>query len=487
MQAESEAICATSWFGSPEFRKMELPDEDSLFFCMPTRTDNNHKPRQPHFQTMKVKLLALLIFCMGLLMQSCPDGDRSRRAKTSEATETEATASEAPAASDQPAKSTNYPDLKFKFYVERSGSMLAYDSNNSKGEFKTIITKMLNNLPTQATDSSLYIVNDNVYPMDMSVREFISERDMFARTAGIGNAGYTDFAKIFSLIMQDLKDNEVAILYSDLIYSVENQENVNVEKLLNEAQALTHNVFAPYHNKVDVTVVKFTADYSGAYYPYNSPHKSVNFNGSRPFYAVIFADHRAEDNLLNNSKYSTFMNFGKYGSDVKYFSFFSEIFDINFTFPIEANVLGKQGSFRIKEHNLTKAKANNKGEFAIPVLVNLKSIPLSDNYKTDKSNYTISSEVKFEIASITPVSEKEYTHVILLKGKPFNGSIEINMKYGMPRWIEQESSTDDTNLNDPGFENSTFAFKNMMEGIFNAYTNSGAEHNLFTLKFNIEK
>lgn len=427
---------------------------------------------------MHIKSFIIISLVAAIGLASCGGGHRRHKSDAQEVvTETE------PQETVQTDSKKTYPALHFKLYLERSGSMTAFDSNNSKGEFKKTVSDMLNSIPNLPNDStSLFIVNDNVYPLEQTIRDFISERDMFGKTAMIGNSGYTDFAKIFELIMSDLEENQVSILFSDLIYSVDGQESVNAQKLKNEASALTNSVFKS-HSDVDVTIIKFIGDYQGAYYPFNSPNKGVQYTGQRPFYAMIFAKHRAQQTLWSDSKYSNFLQFGKLRGYEDQFCFMKQTFSPSF--EIKSRGYGKKGNYRVDGHAINDAKAKD-GEFAIPVSLNLSEVPLSANYKSDANHYAVESSGGVAISSIKPDSVYNSGNVVMvLSGKPLKETISVRMKYELPRWIAQSSTDDDTDLSTPEFGTTTFAFKEMMEGIFTAYSPSQND-NLFTIQIIIK-
>ena len=402
-------------------------------------------------------------------------------------------------------KQLKYPTLDFKLYMERSGSMLAYDGPHTNGEFRLNVSKMLNSIPDQKNDTtSIYIVNDDVYPYRGSIKDFIGQRDIFETTAGIGNASYTDFAKIFELILKNLKPNQVAVMFSDLIYSISNQENTNAHKLMNEAEALTEHVFKKYP-QVCVSVIKFEGGYEGKYYPWDSPSSGIQYNGIRPFYAMVFASQDAMATLENSSKYKEFINFANLPGYKESFCFTTEKYTPPYT--VITNGYGKEGRFvKSKKnnsrgeggvvHSLQDMRANREGIVKIPIGIDLSGIPLPESYKADKSNYLVKSKSGFEIEEIDAIDSEQadelpegMSHIILIgtSQKLNNEDISIALKYHEPSWFEMSSSADDTNLKDKFFPTTTFAFKSMMNGIYKAYEAGSENRDLFDVSISISK
>lgn len=269
------------------------------------------------------------------------DGGRRNRSEMkekdviSEKIETEETSGSSP--------KVHHP-LELKLYMERSGSMVSFDAEKSSGEFKGIVSTLLNRFPSiESEDStSVYIVNDNIYPYKGSVRDFLAQRDFFTATKGIGDSSFTDFDKIFSMILSDISKYQVSALVSDLIYSAKGQENVSSSKLLNEAYALTHNTFKDKTN-ISVIVLKFEAGYSGPYYPYDSPSKGVIYNGDRPFYVMLFLSKESLWELYDTSEYAAFTKFSTLKNFEEMFCFTDVKFHPDFSIIPE---IDHEGRFR---------------------------------------------------------------------------------------------------------------------------------------------
>ena len=133
--------------------------------------------------------------------------------------------------------------LTVKFYLERSGSMVSYDSPQTSGEFKKAIVKMLNSLPSDNEDNIIFVVNDAVYNYPKSYKEFITDNNIFKTTEGIGDPKYTDFGLILDSILNKNERNELSILASDMIYSTRDLTTVNKQKVLNEAEGVANAIF----------------------------------------------------------------------------------------------------------------------------------------------------------------------------------------------------------------------------------------------------
>ena len=82
-------------------------------------------------------------------------------------------------------------NLSLTVYFERSGSMVPYDSRGDGGQLKKSVNDLINHFPA-GSKVDINIVNDGIYPYQHTVDEFLKDRDIYASTAGTGDASYTD-------------------------------------------------------------------------------------------------------------------------------------------------------------------------------------------------------------------------------------------------------------------------------------------------------
>ena len=419
--------------------------------------------------------------------------------------------------------SLKYEPLNFKLYLENSGSMFAYDNPKTNGDFRNIVSGLLTHLPPLQNDTVIYVVNDNIYPFNKGIKEFLTERNFMQSVKDKGNINYTDFQTIFTQIEDSLQDDDVAILFSDLIYSLKNQQEVNPNQLVNEAKRITEHV-TKNHPDVQVKVIKFEADYNGNYYPYNSPNKGVQYVGPRPFYAMIFAKSKAMDALQNDPANENFRNFSKVPGYQDEYTFTNQNYKPFYTIVMKdyskkGNVNkddekeeGKKGKYRKKKkselnkdtilngekysyiHSIDEMELDRNGELVMPIAINLSGIPATPAYKTDLANYEVNSATGFKIISIKPIDSniKELgnaTHIINLqtKNRPKNETVKLKMRNELPRWIYQSNSDDDRETGSENFGVTTFGFGNMMEGIYDAKIPSSEKAYYFEIPIYIDK
>jgi len=393
--------------------------------------------------------------------------------------------------------------VRFKFFLERSGSMTPFDATTTSGDFKSAITSFLNSIPDgkAGSENLLFIVNDAVYPFDKSYKEFIQSKNIFADTKNVGDPRYTDFTCIFDSILAKTGKNEVAVLVSDLIYSTPNMAQVNCTKILNEAKSLTRSVFKGKTSK-DVLIVKMLGDYDGPYYTYNSPNKGQDYKGNRPYYFVVVAAPDVMQRLFNDKKYLECMAFeDRQGYEDLYC--FSNEKKVDYSVLLsnkrnEGRVGAVRGQYLIHEVENIDADRSN-GTVTMTVAADLSGIIVPGKALLDPKNYEITSISGFKIKNIEKIKDNERdeklrsipaaTHFIMLttQKKIAYETLKLRFKNELPAWVEKTNTDDDTNLNSANFSETTYAFKYMMDGIHEAYYGTVEDPSYFQIELKINK
>ncbi len=401
-------------------------------------------------------------------------------------------------------KTDNKP-IKFKFFLERSGSMTPFDATATSGDFKDAIFSLLNSIPeNDDTENLLYVVNDSVYNYEKSYADFISCTNIFDDTKDIGDPRYTDFTCIFSNIMERTGKNELSILVSDLIYSTKNMSSVTKEKIVKEAKNMTTHAFKKHSGK-RVLVIKMIGDYSGNYYSYNNPSKGVFYSGKRPYYFVMVSSPEVMKKLFTLDKYKDFVNFKSYNGYQDFYCFSEKDnqpeFSVLLTNP---RIDGRYGAVRGQEkliHNINNAEPNRDGIFSVTIAVDLSNVIVSEEVLKDKNNYQIDSQSGYSIKSVDRINDKDRmdvklsqtipnaTHFITLttNKRIKNETVSVSLNNKLPKWIYDTNSDDDTDIYDSNFSTSTFAFKSLMKGIYDVYYGTTDVPSFFKFDINIKK
>ncbi len=395
-------------------------------------------------------------------------------------------------------KSIAVNEIMPKLYLERSGSMTYYDSPQGNGEFRNVLTSLLSNFNgINNKKNIIYVVNDNVYDCPLDFKGLVESKNIFAATK-IGNSTFTDFDLIFKRILSDLKQGEVSILLSDLIYSTPSMNGVSDVKILDAAEKLTLNVFQGFSKDISVLVLKFEGDYNGKYYPHNqSPQK---YNGSRPYYAVLFAKNETMNKFMIEEKYSKIRDWKDYTNFENFYFFSNDDKVKNPFYTIRLKDSDKAGRYNQESdekklhdkaiHTLEDIDHDKDGKLSINIVVDLSNLHIPEDIKIDKNNYIVESNQDFVVEKITTSDgNKEGTHKITLSTETKRGgdrSININFKKIFPpKWIRDSQSNNDTDVKKSSFASTTFGIQNMMQGVHKAYDTDQSKY-LFSLKINLK-
>lgn len=346
--------------------------------------------------------------------------------------------------------------LHLSIYLERSGSMTAYDATQGGGELKKAVNDLINFFPVPdgaAANSnvSIAIVNDGIYAYDAPVDNFLKDKNIYATTATMGDARYTDFGEILRTVLSKQGSNDVAVLVSDMIYSPRDTRNVSTEKIFNEVNSLATDVFKHYPHKA-ILLSKVRGSYHGTYYPYNGA--SWRYDGNRPFYVMFIADSRVIDRITSDESYKRFANV----SQAEHTYRFNQP-QTGVAVSLLPSWEGSKGRFRVARNgNLTLERCEEDratGVLRFSMAADLSSLGKTDRFLCDAANYTVDSAsgFKIEIAPISPEQRsgnmKSYlegkTHVITLTGSPQSSreQVVVSIKNDFPEWIVESSSNDD--------------------------------------------
>ena len=397
-------------------------------------------------------------------------------------------------------------ELGVNFYLERSGSMVPYDAAGGTGEFKAAIVQMLNRLPGTNDENHIYVVNSEINEYPKGFSQFISDPDIFEATKGIGDASSTDFAAIFQQLLDKTGEDELSILVTDMIYSTKQMVGVNPQKVFAEAQGMTNAVFKSQVKEKGLLIVKMQGSYNGAYYPYNS-QGGVQYSGRRPYYIVVVGSNENIARLTRDEAYVPFSRFSELrGYEDMYLFETDDVYKPYYSLLLESKQI--RGRFR-PEHgqgdqikNIENVEVDrNSGDLRLLLAVDLGGMLIDEQYLTNPENYRVVSDDALEIKEIRPIdandvtpAEKKHlgkaTHIFVLESQGIKHAQEVKIKLmnSLPEWVEDSSSDDDTNTLAPGFAQTTFGLKYLLQGIYDGYRkHSKGEPYYFELELGMKR
>lgn len=393
--------------------------------------------------------------------------------------------------------------LKVNFYLERSGSMIAYDSPAGDGSFKAAIVQMLNNLPGNNADHKIYVVNSSINAYPKGFDQFVKDSNIFEATKGIGDPSFTDFGAIFDKILNSTKDDELSILVTDMIYSTKDMTGVNPKKVFAEAQGMTNSVFKSEVKKKSMLIVKMMGSYNGLYYPYNSPSKGVPYNGKRPYYIVIVGNNENIARLTQDENYEAFAQLSRLrGYENMYLFETDDVYEPYYSLLLShPQIRGRFQPERGQGTQVTKLEGlktdRNSGDIRLVLAVDLSKMLIADEYLTDVNNYVVDADDAVTIKEIRPINksdvtpaERKYaqsaTHLFVLSVKEpkHEQKVRIKLLNRMPRWIASSSNDNDARVD----ATTTFGLKYLLQGIYDSYRrNSDGKPYYFEMDLNFSK
>ncbi|MBQ7691157.1 MAG: hypothetical protein IJT30_08235 [Muribaculaceae bacterium] len=378
--------------------------------------------------------------------------------------------------------------LSLTIYFERSGSMVPYDAPGGRGQLKKAVNDLINFFPTGG-QTTINIVNDDIYPYKGSIDAFLQDRDIYASTQGVGDAAFTDFQKIFTRVLQAQQPGNVSVLVSDLIYSPADTRDVSLEKIFNEENSLATSIFKQYKGK-SIIVHQLMGDYSGKYYPYNG--QPVNYRGQRPFYLVVVADSKVMNAMAADAAFAQFMH---PAGAVNSYRFNQAEQGVDYC--VVPDWKENAGRFRIDHRDpshLTKCDGDKTtGVLCLSVAANLGGLQKDARFLADAKNYQVKSMSGFAL-KVTPITpdmitgnNKAYlegkTHLLTFTGEMQGPRDELTVSIAneFPAWIARSSATTDVNPSAPDFATTTLGLKELLSGIASAF-GTGGNYTTITLK-----
>jgi hypothetical protein len=389
-----------------------------------------------------------------------------------------------------------------RLYLERSGSMVFYDTGNRN--FVTAMRQIINRFPQYSMDKRLvYVVADRIAHWDIPFSDFLQVSNIFQETRGMVDASWTDFPAIFRDILNNTRDNEISILFSDMIYDVKTSiPGISPEGFAGQGQEMTHAIFNTYGADFGIIIIKMNGDYEGMYYPPMAT--PFTYKGNRPYYISLIGKTQTLHKLMTGQQYMAVKEFqslpGFEASHAIYRMSQSPWYSI--VVPHSRNsryVQPSRASLQSGRINqLTDVRMHDReNNFSFVIAADLSGLWFDESFKTDPANYRVNSRDDFIIEEIVPVRQgdlssparryaRDATHLIILKTDRLNNprqEITIDVINEFPRWVSSSSTFDDTGGNVAGFSGTTFGMEQMVRGIYNAFYQSEGNS---IMRFNIE-
>lgn len=388
---------------------------------------------------------------------------------------------------------------KINFYLESSGSIDGYLNGNTsyKNDIIDLLVDVKNHYDVK--DINLSYITNQVTPLNITdnVNDITKALtiDSF-RTAG--NRASSDLNGILNTSFNLQDDGEVTFLVSDMIYSIEGS---NVLELLNASKSFIKDAFNKALKKdtdLSTLILKLDSDFTGTYYSYNNLKTTLN-KENRPYYIFVFGGERylneiiAKLDLLNRK-------------EVKEYHYFTPS-----TLPIYYNVFKTEsdnGSYKVDKGRNNEVvsisdirlSGRDGGEFSFTVGVDYSKLNLESKYLEDVNNYAITHGnyelvgiEKFDVSLLHPSAKEQLsrsgqtlTHLLTFeaKNKSYN-DLSFELKKKVPSWVLDVNTENDLKIQET--INKTFGFKYLFDGIYESYLNNTSMKNYSEFKIKISK
>lgn len=377
-----------------------------------------------------------------------------------------------------------------KFFFENSGSMNGYISEYH--EIKTATSMLLSEIDHKSFFA--YLINTELHKFPVQPEKVHT----FLTVAGIkkGNIHTSDLNFILKTVLDSTNHQDVGVLVTDGIYSVEGDPNAVLGKL----RAASNFTAEHFENRLkkdknlQTVLIKLSSQFKGQYYPVQG--KGIAIDQKRPYYIWLFGSAGSIASIQTELNLSELPGY-------KHHLVFSTAANKQVNYKIIPGLMNR-GTFRthqnheLRSSNITDVKKDRRSkDFQFTVGIDLKNVPVTKSYLLKKSNYEILNNTNYTIAAIQEVDKLATTQRSKLKGAQFShivtlhttknpyGNLNLTLKKQLPSWVSQTHSLDDTNIR--GDEKTTLGFSFLIGAIDRAYSKVSKSNNYINLPLHIQR
>ena len=391
-------------------------------------------------------------------------------------------------------------------YIENSASMDGYVEGVT--EFEQAVYNYLSDIKISdfTEELNLFYINSQIIPHGSDIADFIEKLEPTTFRQRGGNRGTTDISNVFKTILAETKENDVAILVTDGIFSPGKGKNAQ-EYLVNQ-QIGIKNSMAEYLKilpNTAVVVYQLSSKFDGKYF--NREDKPTNINAQRPYYIWVVGNVAniallkslvPEKNFKGSGIQHSFTLLPSIEKEINYAILSSPKFG---SFDRQTSSGG--GCSRKKDianpktsiYNIKKASNGvHKGDFMFTIGMDLSlfSILLGDEYLMNTESYARlinkqpNNDYFIEMEHSTNPNTN-YTHNMKLTTDIISvGELEIILRNNLSNWVSEINDDEGLDIHKDNAINKTFGIKYLVEGIYEAYQMRG--NTIYTtMKFNLKK
>lgn len=376
--------------------------------------------------------------------------------------------------------------ISYKVYIENSGSMDGYVNGNT--EFKNAVYSLLSDLKNgdNCKDVTLNYINSEVLKFEKKdISDFIQKLDPKTFKIRGGKRATSDLSKVIETVLEENEIGDVSVFVSDCIFSPGKSEDAT-QYLINQ-QIGVKSAFVEMLKKrpsFSMACYMLTSSFEGYYF--DRWDNSYKIGQTRPYYIWLMGDKK--DLEVSRLEYvpNSLKSFG-----ASYL--LSESSD-----NLQYSILNthKIGSFERNKKNTKTSiinckkdtKGKNSGKFSFTIQVNMKDLPLEEDYILNSNNYILSSADYVLSIKKEESKKKTYLFKVDLKEDIPNISateLKISLLNKLPLWVE--NINDETGEWNEETSTKTFGLKYLLDGVSEAYKKKSGKDTFAVIKVSINK
>ena len=341
-------------------------------------------------------------------------------------------------------------------------------------EFKVALTELLVRIQHKYGEENLNMnfINTKIHPSQVNnVGNFVKKLKPSKPPYNTGGErSVSKLNEILGIMIDSTAQDNISILISDCIYSLDSGEALELQK------SLTKNVFLQKSKEFDFStiVLKMSSKFNGYYYDKNNGKTYLN-NKSRPYYIWIIGKGNLISLFSKNIEPSSLIGFKS-----KYF--LSNSTKNNQPFYTVLKRTNKIGGFKLKNNKIIDIKYDGgNGRLQFSIAIDLNNILVDQAYLTNAENYNLTSG--FSIESIEKVDKSKchlsdwltiknitanYIITVLTTSKYPIQDLQLELSNKIPSWVSESNSIDDIDITNQ--LDKTFGLLYLIQGVSEAYT-----------------
>lgn len=386
-------------------------------------------------------------------------------------------------------------------FIENSGSMDGYVEGTT--EFEAALSDLLVQINykynEENNDQNLNInfINTKIYPSKVDeLNNFVETLEPSKAPYKVGNRSVSKLNEILEIILDSTKQNEISILTSDCIYSLD--KGKDTEGALEFQKSLTKGAFLEKSKEFNFStiVLKMNSKFDGYYYDKDNSKTRLS-KKERPYYFWIIGKH----NLIKTFQEEINLKQLKGFENSYYLSNTQDNHHPFFTVLKETNKIGnyKPTNRKAKDLKSINEIEYENGNLQFSIAIDLNNIPVDKTYLTNSESYTVPDgfiiksieEVdrnKIERRDFLTVEKTTATHIITVatSNKFTLQDLKLELSNKIPSWVEKSNSIDDRDVENE--LDKTFGLLYLVQGVSEAYTTQNPNNkSYFNINIEIKK